>query len=100
MRIHIHYRDTQTGITGEVSQDWPGDTNDPGDLVGLRYYFGEGNFGCDDNRSYDLMRGSGGKYDEELDCNRPNKNRIAIDKITDDDGKILYRDEDRDSGEY
>lgn len=90
--IFIRYRDTVTGIEATARDDypWPDD-------VGVRYQYGIGNYGCDDNRSIFLRTASGGVYDEELDCNANGPNRIVIDWIKDADGRLIYADAERDA---
>jgi hypothetical protein len=84
MKVRIHVRDTVTGLTGVKEWGWDYAEH------GLRYYFGAGNYSCDDNRSY-LLIDANPAYDEELGCNA-GPNRIAVDKIEDEHGRVIYTD--------
>ena len=67
MKIYIHLRDAVSGLSGVKEWDWDYSVD------GLRYYFGSGNYSCDDNRSYTLIAANP-EYDEELECNEgPNR---------------------------
>jgi hypothetical protein len=82
--IRVHLRDTVTGTAGVHVQAWPHDDD------ALRYQFTDGNYGCDCNRSNFLCEAGGDDLD--LPCNGA-ANRIIVEKIEDEHGRVLYRDE-------
>ena len=88
MKIQVHLRDTKTGLSGVVESYWPYGKD------GLRYQYGDGNYGCDCNRIC-FLADVNAEFDalEDLPdgCNS-GPNRIAIDKIEDETGRLLYTD--------
>jgi hypothetical protein len=78
-QITLHLRDTETGETGTETLPWLQDDES------LRLYFTGGNGSCDCNRS-NWLNGS------DLPCG---EDRIALDRVVDEYGRVLYRDADR-----
>ena len=84
--IFVHLRDTETGDAGVLEMPY-----DARHLDNLPYMFTDGNYGCDCNRSNFLAQAIDGAYDTDLDCNW-GPIRVAIDRIVDANGELLYRD--------
>lgn len=77
-----HITDTMTGETRIC---------DMGDILwgeGSDYWWGQGNFSCDCNRS---MKYFGDEIDDEVSCNHED-NRFHA-KCVDDSGEVLYEDD-------
>lgn len=90
MKLFAHLRDTVTGDHGvcesEVEEQY---------LDNQAYLWGQGNYSCDCNRICFLaeVNPSWDKaVDIEPDCNS-GPNRIALDRLVDESGNVLYKDE-------
>ena len=89
MKIKLYLRDTQTGLSGVVEHNW---ILEP---YSVSYHYDEGNYGCDDNRVIFLasVNPEFDALDDVEDSCNIGPNRVAIDKIEDENGCILYSDE-------
>ncbi len=90
MRLFAYLRDVVTGEQGVYEYDV-----DPKYLDGQPFLWGDGNYSCDCNRICFLAEVNA-DWDEatviEPDCHR-GPNRIALDRLVDEHGTMLYRDE-------
>jgi hypothetical protein len=91
VKLSVHLRDTKTGLSGVLEQEWEYDED------GVIYQYDQGNYGCDCNRSCFLAEANPAFDDDEddIDCNS-GPNRVAIDRIENERGALLYSDTWRD----
>ena len=90
MKIFAHLRDSVTGDQGVYEYDL-----DPQYLDNQPFLWGHGNYSCDCNRTCflaEVNRAWDEATDTEPDCNS-GPNRIVLDRLTDESGSVLYRDE-------